>query len=84
VSAARARGTIMVKILNKCILSISMYNLFLDRERNILYTSQYFHTPVYWLPYEIEIQLFTKCSLGEKKVRHKLSLRAYELCYMIS
>ena len=36
------------KILNKCILSILVYNLFLDRRRNILYTPQYFNTPVYW------------------------------------
>ena len=39
----------MVKILNKYILSILVYNLFLDRQHNILYTPQYFHTPVYWL-----------------------------------
>ena len=61
----------MVKILNKCILSIKEYNLFLDsaifyihrnismhrwigcrreiERRNILYTPQYFHTPVNWL-----------------------------------
>jgi len=26
--AARARGVLMMKILNKCILSILMYNLF--------------------------------------------------------
>ena len=46
--ASRARGVLMVKILNKCILSILVYNLFLDRQRNILYTPQYFNTPVYW------------------------------------
>ena len=45
--AARAHGVLMVNILNKCILSILVYNLFLDRNRNILYTSQYFYTPVY-------------------------------------
>jgi len=44
-SAARARCVLMVKILNKCILSILVYNLVLDRQRNIVYTSQYFHTP---------------------------------------
>ena len=49
VSAMRARGVLMVKILNKCILSILVYNLFLKRQRNILYTPQYFHTSVYWL-----------------------------------
>jgi len=48
-SAARARGVLIVNILNKCILSILVYNLFLDRQCNILYTSHYFHTPVYWL-----------------------------------
>ena len=36
VSAARARGVLMVKILNKCILSILVYNL-LNRQ-----TSQHF------------------------------------------
>jgi len=46
-SAARACGALMVKILNKCIIRISVYNLFLDKQRNILYTLQYFHTPVY-------------------------------------
>ena len=48
-SAARACDVLMVKILNKYILNISVYNLFIDRQRNILYTPQYFHTPVYWL-----------------------------------
>ena len=52
-SATRARGVLMVKILNECILSL-VYNLSLDRQRNILYTPQYFHTPVYCL-HEIEI-----------------------------
>ena len=42
-SAERARGISMVNILNKCILSILVYNLFLDRQRNILYTPQYFN-----------------------------------------
>ena len=47
--AARVRGVLMVKILNKCILSISVNNLFLNRQRNISYLTQYFHTPVNWL-----------------------------------
>ena len=47
--AARARGVLMMKILNKCILSILVYNLVLDRQRHILYTPQYFLTPVYLL-----------------------------------
>ena len=42
-SAANVRGVLMVKILNKCILSILVYNLFYRQ------TAQYFHTPVYWL-----------------------------------
>ena len=46
-SRLRARCFSMVKIRNKCILSILVYNLFWDRQRNILYTPQYFHTPVY-------------------------------------
>ena len=39
----------MVKILNTRILSILVYNLFLDRQGNISYTPQYFHKPVNWL-----------------------------------
>ena len=39
----------MVKILNTCILSILVYNLFWDKQHNILYTMQNFHTRVYWL-----------------------------------
>jgi len=44
-SRLRACGVLMVKILNKCILSILVYNLQLD----ILpvYTMQYGHTLVY-------------------------------------
>jgi len=42
-STVRAGGILMVKILNKCILSILVYNL-LYRQ-----TVQYFHTPVPWL-----------------------------------
>ena len=49
VSAARARGVLMMKTLNKCILSILVYSLFLGRQRNILYAPQSCHTPVYWL-----------------------------------
>ena len=39
-SAARARDVLMVKILNKCIQSILVYNLFYRQ------TVQYVHTPV--------------------------------------
>ena len=39
----------MVKILNKCILSILMYSLVLHKQRKIVYTPQYFHTMVYLL-----------------------------------
>jgi len=39
-SAVIARGVLMVRILNKCILIILVYNLFLDRQRNSLYTPQ--------------------------------------------
>jgi len=45
-SAVRACGISMVKVLNKSILSILMYNLVLDRQRKVLYTPQYFHIPV--------------------------------------
>ena len=43
------RSGLVVKILNKCILSILVYILFLDRQRNSVYTPQCFHTPVYLL-----------------------------------
>jgi len=33
--AARAFGVLMVKMLNKCILNILVYNQFLDRQRNL-------------------------------------------------
>ena len=61
-SAAWARGVLMVKILNKCVLSILVYNLFLDRQRNSLYTPQYFHAPVYWLSSWNRNSNFQKCS----------------------
>jgi len=48
----------MVKILNKCIQSILGYNLFLDRQRNILYAPQYFYTRYIGCFHKIEIQIF--------------------------
>ena len=57
-SQLRGRGVLMVKILTKCTLIILMYNLFLDRQRNIVYTPQNFQTPIYWLCWhELEIQI---------------------------
>jgi len=53
-SAARARGVLMVKISNKCILNILVYNLSLDRQGNI---------SIQWYLgclHEIEIQIFKK------------------------
>ena len=41
-SLLRVCGVLMLKILNKCILSLLVYNLFLDRQRNILHTPKYF------------------------------------------
>jgi len=34
-SSVRTRGVLMVKILDKCILSILVYNLFFDKQRNL-------------------------------------------------
>jgi len=48
----------MVKILNKCTLSISVFILFLDRQRNIFI---YRNIPIHWYIgclHEIEIQIF--------------------------
>ena len=38
-SAARARGVFMVKILNTCILSILLYNLFRQTAQYLIYTA---------------------------------------------
>jgi len=46
-SAARARGVLMVKILNNCSLMIYVFTLLLDRQRSILLTPQYFHTTAF-------------------------------------
>jgi len=54
-SAARARGVLMVKILNKNSLSIFAYNLLLDRPRSICISTVIF--PYNGL-HEIEIQSF--------------------------
>ena len=59
-SAVKARGVLIVKILNKCILSILVYNLFLDWQRN-----SSIHRFIGSL-HEIEI----KFDWAKKKVRH--------------
>ena len=66
-SAVRACGILLVKILNKCILSILIHSLFLDRQRNV-HTLQYFHTLLAWLSSRIEIQTFKNYSylIGQK------------------
>ena len=45
--AARTCDVFMVKILNKCILSILEYNLLFRQTAQYLYTLQHIHTPVY-------------------------------------
>jgi len=58
----------MVKILNKCILRILVYNLFLDRERNIsIHHNIPEHRYIGYL-HEIEFRFFknTAICLGEK------------------
>jgi len=48
----------MVKIINKCILSILVYKLFLDRHFNIyIHRNMYIHRYIGCL-HEIEIQFF--------------------------
>ena len=53
-----ARGVLMVKITNTCILSNLWNNLFLDRQHNILFAPQYLHSPVYGRLHEIEIKKY--------------------------
>jgi len=66
----------MVKILNKCILSILVYNLFLDRQRNIIHTFVHRNISIHQYLgclHEIEIQIFKIYGylIGRKKyVRH--------------
>jgi len=61
----------MVKILNKCILSILVYNLFLDTQRNIyIHPNIAIHRYIGCL-HEIEIQFSKKNTaiwFGEKKL----------------
>jgi len=58
----------MVKILKKCILSILVYNLFLDRQRNILYYRNISIQRYIGCLHEIEMQIFKKYSylIGQK------------------
>ena len=68
-SAARVCGDLMVKTLNKCILSILVYNLYLDRHHNILVHR---NISINWnigCLYEIEIQFLKKYGylIGQKK-----------------
>ena len=63
--AARARGVLMVKILNNCILSILVYNLFLVRQCNIsIHRNSSIHRYIGCLR-EIEIQMFQKIRLSD-------------------
>jgi len=68
-SEARARDILIVKILYKCIQSILVYNLFLDRQGNILHTQHYFHTPVnIGCLHEIEIQIFNQSDWAKSRL----------------
>jgi len=58
--AARARGVLMVNILNKCILSILVYNLFSFRERNLSMHHKYLIHRYIGCLHEIEIQIVKK------------------------
>jgi len=52
----------MMKILNKCILSTLVYNLFLDRQRNyFIYTAIFLR--------DIEIHIFKNTTGRKKRVR---------------
>jgi len=60
-SAARVCGVLMIKILNKCILSILVYNLFLDRQHAIFYIHRSISIYRYiGCLHELEIQIFKK------------------------
>ena len=62
----------MVKIINKCILSILVYKLILDRHYNIyIHRNMYIHRYIGCL-HEIEIQFFKQYDLGEKRLDTKL------------
>ena len=66
--AVRARGVLMVKILNKCFLSVIVYNLFLERWCTVLYT---YNISIHWyigILDEIEIQIFKRYGIliGQK------------------
>ena len=81
-------ASLMMEILNKCILSILVYNLFLDRQRNMLCTPHYCHTAVYRLStWTRNLKLKTNW-LGEKKrIRHQRKIYAvvsgmYFCCYI--
>ena len=64
----RARNVLMVKILNKCILSILVYNLFYRQTVQYFHTPHNFHTPGVvllnfvrtFLSYELRTKLATK------------------------
>ena len=58
-STARVHGVSLVKILNKCILSTLVYNIFLDRQCTIS-IQRYLGC---FLEIEIEIHLFYKLRL---------------------
>jgi len=59
ISAARARDVLMVKILNKCILRILVYNLFFRQDSVIsaIHLNISIHQYIGCL-HEIEIQIF--------------------------
>ena len=48
-STAKVHDFLKMKIRIKCILSTLAFNLFLDKQRNSVFTPHYFHTPVYLL-----------------------------------
>jgi len=74
----------MMKILNKCILSFLVYNLFLDRHRNIyIHRNLSIHQYIGFF-HEIEIQILKKhgCLIGEtfrlntRDIYHRVYLKS--------
>ena len=71
---------VMVKILNKCILSILVSILLFDRQRSSLHTPQSFHTPLYWLSsWSINKQIQEEIGLADWAKQIGLTLRIYGL-----
>ena len=66
IESSEAHGVLIVKILNKCILRILVYNLFLGRQRNIIIHRNMSIQRYLDCLHEIEIQLFKTSDWANK------------------